>query len=343
MRNSLRTYFVGLLVAIMTINPAVANRYCGGGYQRYSGPVYYSGCCGGWNNCCGYEVVVDDCGACHPCGDCNPCGTVVKESAPAEPMHEPTPAQPMNVEPAIPAQPQQPAQVERPVDIAPAPALPPQPAPTPPQVPLPNDEFTPPTPPSDNLFDSPPAPAAEPPAAAPPAATDDLFGTPVVKPAAPADPPAEAPATPPAADPATPPAATDDLFGTPATPAETPPAPAPAEKPADAPAAEEKKEEKKADDIFGAAPGMLREAGGLASDEMRVWVDNTGSFSCRARLVRFLDGQVRLLKDNGRTTTVTLSRLSADDLRFVERQASAQQASVFQTAQSMSVMPWLAN
>ena len=37
-----------------------------------------------------------------------------------------------------------------------------------------------------------------------------------------------------------------------------------------------------------------------------LWVDNTGSFSCRARLVRFLDGQVRLLKDNGRTTTVSL-------------------------------------
>jgi hypothetical protein len=116
------------------------------------------------------------------------------------------------------------------------------------------------------------------------------------------------------------------LFG-PATPAE--PA-APAEKPAETP--EEK--DSKADDIFGSSPSVLREAGGLASDEMRRWVDNTGNFSCHGRLVSFLDGQVRLMKDNGHTTTVPLARLSANDLRFVERQASAQQATVLQTAQA---------
>ena len=88
---------------------------------------------------------------------------------------------------------------------------------------------------------------------------------------------------------------------------------------------------------------MLREAGGLASNEMRLWTDNTGNFSCRGRLVRFLDGQVRLLKDNGRTTTVPLARLSTGDLEFVQRQASAQQSSVMQTAQAMSVMPWVSN
>jgi len=78
---------------------------------------------------------------------------------------------------------------------------------------------------------------------------------------------------------------------------------------------------------------VLHEAGGLASTEFRTWVDNTGNFSCEARLVRFIDGQVKLLKDNGRTTTVSLSRLSDVDVRFVERQASAQQATVLQTAQ----------
>lgn len=67
---------------------------------------------------------------------------------------------------------------------------------------------------------------------------------------------------------------------------------------------------------------------------MREWVDNTGTFNCQARLVRFLDGKVQLLKDNGRTTTVSLSRLSENDIRFVERQASAQQASALQTAQA---------
>jgi hypothetical protein len=74
---------------------------------------------------------------------------------------------------------------------------------------------------------------------------------------------------------------------------------------------------------------------------MRVWTDNTGSFSCRARLVRFMDGQVRLAKDNGRTTTVPLARLSAGDLEFVQLQASAHQASLLQTAETMSAMPFI--
>jgi hypothetical protein len=127
------------------------------------------------------------------------------------------------------------------------------------------------------------------------------------------------------------------LFGAPADKAAPPAAPAekpaaPAEKPADKPAGEEKKDEKKSDDIFGASINVLHEAGGLASNEMRQWVDNTGNFSCEARLVQFLDGQVRLLKDNGRMTTVSLSRLSANDLHFVERQASAQHDGGLQTA-----------
>ena len=123
-------------------------------------------------------------------------------------------------------------------------------------------------------------------------------------------------------------------------PAETPAAPpeaAPAEKPA------EKPEEKKADDIFGAAPSVLNEAGGLASNEMRQWTDNSGSFSCQGRLLSVVDSQVKLLKDNGRTSTVPIARLSSGDLEFVQRQANAQQAVMFQTAQSLSAMPWMAN
>jgi hypothetical protein len=129
----------------------------------------------------------------------------------------------------------------------------------------------------------------------------------------------------------------------------------PAEKPAAAPAGEnkskpadnEKKEEKpkaeEKDPLFGSAPSVLHEAGGLASNEMRQWTDNTGSFSCRGRLVRFYEGQVRLLKENGRTTTVPLARLSTGDLEFVNRQASAQQAEVGKTAHSPAMMPILAN
>jgi hypothetical protein len=190
-----------------------------------------------------------------------------------------------------------------------------------------------------------------PPAAEKPAG-DDLFGAPAAKPAAAPEKPAPIPpaATPPAATPAAPeskPAASDDLFGAPATakPAEQPsaaPATPPAA-PAEKPAGEEKKDEKKADDIFGSSSNVLREAGGLASNEMREWVDNTGNFTCQARLVKLVDSQVQLVKDNGHTTTVSLARLSANDLQFVERQASAQHATTFQTAQSTNDMPWMAN
>ena len=76
MRNTLRTCIVGLLVVMMTINPAWACHYCGGGgwhggYYQYRGPVYYSGCGGGGSSCCGGGyVVVDDCDSCQPCGGC---------------------------------------------------------------------------------------------------------------------------------------------------------------------------------------------------------------------------------------------------------------------------------
>jgi SLA1 homology domain 1, SHD1 len=117
--------------------------------------------------------------------------------------------------------------------------------------------------------------------------------------------------------------------------------------PATMPAGKDKKDEKpktdEKDPLLGSAPSVLHEAGGLASDEMRQWTDNTGNFSCRGRLVRFYDGQVRLLKSNGRTATVPLARLSTGDLEFVNRQASAQQSEVGKTAQSSAMMPNFAN
>jgi hypothetical protein len=83
---------------------------------------------------------------------------------------------------------------------------------------------------------------------------------------------------------------------------------------------------------------VLREDGGLASEANRVWVDNTGHYTTRGRLVAFLDGHVRLLKDNGRTSTVPLARLSENDLEFVNRQASAQKdARAIETAKKANV------
>lgn len=49
----------------------------------------------------------------------------------------------------------------------------------------------------------------------------------------------------------------------------------------------------------------------------REWVDDTGLFRVRGRLLAILDGKVRILKETGRTTTVPLARLSAADREYV--------------------------
>ena len=310
MRNSWRTFLVGVMVVAVSCYPAAAWHWCGdcGSY----GPVYYGPV---YDGCCGEVVVTDDC-----CGGCEPCGCdgVVVEGAPSEQMPEPAPT------PTAP--PQQPGTVERPIEAAPAPVPPTPPAEEPSEEP-------------DGLFNgteeaAPPA-TTEPSATEPPAEEpEDIFGQPGETPPPAESTPAEKPAEQPAEEPA-------ELFEEPAEtepemPADTKETPA-EEKPAEEPATKEE------DDIFGASRGVLHEAGGLASEEMRVWVDNTGSYSTRGRLISLLDGHVRLLKDNGRTTTVPLPRLSPSDLEFVNRQASAQQAEAYQTVQSLTAMPRVAN
>lgn len=78
------------------------------------------------------------------------------------------------------------------------------------------------------------------------------------------------------------------------------PAPAPAPVPAK-PAAE-------ADPFKISAEGQL---------PVRHWSDNTGTFRVEGRLIAILDGQVRLLKTTGRTTTVPMRRLSDADQKYV--------------------------
>jgi hypothetical protein len=131
--------------------------------------------------------------------------------------------------------------------------------------------------------------------------------------------------------------AAEDLFGPTPTggqPATTPPATdRPATTPTDTDLFKELKES-----------AVLREAGGLASDQNREWIDNTGQYKTRGRLIAFLDGHVRLLKENGRTTTVPLVRLSENDLDFVNRQASAQRATRYgETVQASAPVPLAAN
>lgn len=353
---------------------------CGGGYS-YGTVVYDSGC-GSCGSCDGQDAAMGERAPNVPSDSMEAPEKAQAETTTAAPPSELPMATPAEVtpQPQLPATP--PAALTPPTTTEPAtppaekaaePLFGNEPAATPPAA-------TPPaaTPPAATPPLTPPP--ASPPAATPPAAekaADDLFGGAPENASAPATPPAATPpaATPPAATPpaATPPAASpgDDLFGTSTKeepksggattttqkPAETPPAaePKPAEIPAAAPAGEnkskpadaEKKEEKpkaeEKDPLFGSAPSVLHEAGGLASSEMRLWTDNSGNFTCRGRLVRFYEGQVRLLKENGRTATVPLARLSTGDLEFVNRQASAQQTEIGKTAQSPPMLPTFAN
>jgi hypothetical protein len=112
------------------------------------------------------------------------------------------------------------------------------------------------------------------------------------------------------------PAAEEDLFGTP-----EPEAPAadekatnekPAdEKPADASAAEKSDEKPSSDDKESSIDDLFKDS------SFRTWKDNTGSFTVRAKLVVIYGNSVRLLKENGRYTTVSFKRLSEKDRSYV--------------------------
>jgi hypothetical protein len=232
--------------------------------------------------------------------------------------------------------PQQPTTTDEPMDTTPVPQLPPQPAPGT-TLPPADEPAVPADEPADLFGPTEPADTPPPADTTPPAETDDmedLFGGAGAETTLPAD-----TAIPPMAEPAADEPAAVDLFG-PTEPADTTPADptqptTPAEEtPADGETTDD------ASDLFGASQSILHEPGGLASSEMRQWVDNTGKYSCRGRLVRFLDGKVRLLKDNGRTSTVPLYRLSVADLEFVHRQANAQRIEVVGgLAQSTTMIP----
>ncbi len=101
---------------------------------------------------------------------------------------------------------------------------------------------------------------------------------------------------------------------------------APAALPTDAPA--ETPADTEDDDLFGDGSDLfdlssiLRKPGGIRSDAMRVWTDNTGTFTVTAKLQSFGDGSITLLKENGHVTTLSLRRLSKLDLTFATLQAS---------------------
>lgn len=60
--------------------------------------------------------------------------------------------------------------------------------------------------------------------------------------------------------------------------------------------------------------------------EMRTWQDDSGTFSTEGRLILITETFVRLLKPNGRTCTVPVERLSAEDAAYVSQVSKATQA-----------------
>lgn len=124
----------------------------------------------------------------------------------------------------------------------------------------------------------------------------------------------------------------DDLFSTPAAD----PAPAPeATPPAESPAIDESEEKETEpaevdekdplDDFFSDArqPAVLSTPGGLDSNSHRQWTDNTGKYHCEARLVSVTRQEIVLSKADGQLKTVSLRRLSDEDLKFVHGQVVA--------------------
>jgi hypothetical protein len=51
--------------------------------------------------------------------------------------------------------------------------------------------------------------------------------------------------------------------------------------------------------------------------ESRKWLDNTGAYEVEGRLVMIYPDKIRLQKENGRTTTVAMRRLSPVDQAYV--------------------------
>jgi hypothetical protein len=60
-----------------------------------------------------------------------------------------------------------------------------------------------------------------------------------------------------------------------------------------------------------------------ATEDFRTWTDSTGEYRVEARLVSVENGMARLLKKNGKYTSVPVARLSKTDAEFIRRWAAA--------------------
>jgi len=196
----------------------------------------------------------------------------------------------------------------------------------------------------DDLFgteSTEPTPAKTAPAPASNESIDDLFGTPDPKPSEGEPAPAQG-----ATDSAKPAETLDDIFGKPvSTEASqkpnaddkyldslfpTKPEPTKTDSSKGAPGQSKPQPSKDSspkkgnadplDELFGLGeftpPQQFRGA------EFQTWVDNTGTYSVKARLAVIYTDRVKLLKENGKFTTVPLSRLSDRDFAYVQWVAS---------------------
>ena len=74
------------------------------------------------------------------------------------------------------------------------------------------------------------------------------------------------------------------------------------------------------DALFGV--GAFKPAPEFKGAEFRQWVDNSGTYRVKARLMVIYVDKIKLLKENGKISTVPLSRLSDKDFGYVSWVAS---------------------
>jgi hypothetical protein len=194
-----------------------------------------------------------------------------------------------------------------------------------------------PEPPQESFRPTPlPEPAPDQPAAATPDGTPaepsprDELELPFDDAAAP---PAESPMPP--ADEIPPQPAENAVEEAPAAPPQPPDTPEATEPAPELPPSEKPVDE--LDDLFNdSTQGSSGATNGveLARLKPRHWQDNTGRYSCQGRLVHIMPNAVRILKQNGKMSTVPLARLSQQDLRFVHAQADAAAARQAQSARA---------
>ncbi|CAO3591343.1 unnamed protein product [Absidia cylindrospora] len=71
-------------------------------------------------------------------------------------------------------------------------------------------------------------------------------------------------------------------------------------------------------------------------DRLRTWTDRSGSFKVEAQFLAYTDGKLRLHKANGVKIDVPLERMSAEDIRWVERRTNQPVGSTKKGSQSSS-------